>query len=191
MVVALLLCVVGLLSVSGGSQTTLILEAEPGDDVTLQCPCNLTYTSSPIHWFRQINTSAPEFLILIYYPAQIETYSEDVVSKGLVRMTAFVNKSMIVYLMINEVDSADSGLYFCGIQRMHGHITFSSATLLQVKERKETPRSKDDEAEEAEIEEPEEAEGRPFDIFFILTVIFSFATVILLIVLLIFHMARK
>ncbi|XP_036455169.1 uncharacterized protein LOC118827800 isoform X4 [Colossoma macropomum] len=182
MVLALLLCVVGLLSVSGGSQTTLMLEAEPGDNVTLWCHNNLTYLLSSIQWFRQINISVPEFLISQYYRRQ---------PKRTHRMMIFVNNSTTVSLIVNEVDSADSGLYYCCFQRMHGHMTFSSATLLQVKERKETPRSKDDEAEEAEIEEPEEAEGRPFDIFFILTVIFSFATVILLIVLLIFHMARK
>uniref|UniRef100_A0A3B4DM34 Ig-like domain-containing protein n=1 Tax=Pygocentrus nattereri TaxID=42514 RepID=A0A3B4DM34_PYGNA len=122
-----------LLSVSGDSQDTLMLEAEPGDNVTLQCHSNLIDLWSYIHWFKQINTSAPEFLLYIHYASQMVLYSEDVVSKGPGRITGFVNKTKSVFLMINEVNSSDSGLYFCGIQRRHGHLTFSSATLLQVK----------------------------------------------------------
>uniref|UniRef100_A0A3B4BRA2 Ig-like domain-containing protein n=1 Tax=Pygocentrus nattereri TaxID=42514 RepID=A0A3B4BRA2_PYGNA len=127
MVLALLLCVVGLLSVSGGSQDTLMLEAEPGDNVTLHCHSNLINGSPYIHWFKQINTSAPEFLLMLYSAHVIKRPHD------FERITGFVNNSTTVSLIIREVRLADSGLYFCGIQRMHGNLTISSATLLQVK----------------------------------------------------------
>ncbi|XP_017564748.1 uncharacterized protein LOC108434257 [Pygocentrus nattereri] len=216
---ATLLQVKGLLSVSGDSQDTLMLEAEPGDNVTLQCHSNLIDLWSYIHWFKQINTSAPEFLLYIHYASQMVLYSEDVVSKGPGRITGFVNKTKSVFLMINEVNSSDSGLYFCGIQRRHGHLTFSSATLLQVKDQEAHEAEEAEKAEQAapagqagqveeveeagkaekqaaeaglagQVEEAEEAEGSSFYFFFILTVIFVIATVVLS-ALLILLKARK
>ncbi|KAL6466055.1 hypothetical protein MHYP_G00261880 [Metynnis hypsauchen] len=189
---ATLLQVKGLLSVSGGSQTTLMLEAEPGDNVTLQCHSDLIDLWSYIHWFKQINTSAPELLLYVHYASQVLMYSEDFVSKGPGRITGFVNKTKTVFLMINEVNSADSGLYFCGIQKSYGHMTFSSATLLQVKD---DEAGKADEAKEVheadEAGQAEEAEGSSFNFFFILTVIFVVATVVLLSALLVLLKARK
>ncbi|KAL7839205.1 hypothetical protein SRHO_G00258630 [Serrasalmus rhombeus] len=210
---ATLLQVKGLLSVSGNSQDTLMLEAEPGDNVTLQCHSNLIDPWSYIYWFKQINTSAPEFLLYIHYASQMVLYSEDVVSKGPGRITGFVNKTKSVFLMINEVNSSDSGLYFCGIQRRHGHLTFSSATLLQVKDEEAHDAEEAEKAEQAapagqagQVEEVEEAgkaekqaaeaglavqgEGSSFYFFFILTVIFVIATVVLS-ALLILLKARK
>ncbi|KAL7839206.1 hypothetical protein SRHO_G00258640 [Serrasalmus rhombeus] len=186
MVLALLLCVVGLLSVSGGSQATLMLEAEPGDNVTLHCHSNLIDGSSYIHWFKQIKTSAPEFLLFMLYSAHVSKRPHD-----FERIMVFVNNSTTVSLIIREVRSADSGLYYCGIQKSYGQITFSSATLLQVKDEEAHEADERHEAEEAEeVEEAEEGEGSSFNIFFILTVIFVVATVVLS-ALLILLKARK
>ncbi|KAL6466062.1 hypothetical protein MHYP_G00261950 [Metynnis hypsauchen] len=179
-VLALLLCCVGLLSVTGGSQTLLTLVAEPGDDVTIWSNHTL---EEPAHifWFKHTNTSVPDLLTCLYYRLYASPRSCGFIPQSS-RMVMSVNSEK-TSLNITGVNYTDSGLYYCCIQRMN-YMTFSNATFLLVREQNETLSTglKDDEANNKDLSS---------DIFFILTVVFGVATVALLSTLLILFKNTK
>uniref|UniRef100_A0A3B4CKW0 Ig-like domain-containing protein n=1 Tax=Pygocentrus nattereri TaxID=42514 RepID=A0A3B4CKW0_PYGNA len=123
------LCVAGLLSVTGGSQTLLTLVAEPGDDVTIWSNHTL---DEPAHifWFRHTNVSVPHLLTCQQYKLYSSPASCSFIPQSSrMVMTANSDKTS---LSITEVNYTDSGLYYCCIQR-DIYITFSNATFLLVR----------------------------------------------------------
>ena len=123
------LCVTGLLSVTGGSQTLLTLVAEPGDDVTIWSNQTL---EEPAHifWFKHTNASVPDLLTCQQYKLYSSPVSCSFIPQSS-RMLMTVNSEK-TSLSITEVNYTDSGLYYCCIQRMN-YITFSNATFLLVR----------------------------------------------------------
>uniref|UniRef100_A0A3B4CIJ6 Ig-like domain-containing protein n=1 Tax=Pygocentrus nattereri TaxID=42514 RepID=A0A3B4CIJ6_PYGNA len=157
------LCVAGLLSVTGGSQTLLTLVAEPGDDVTIWSNHTL---DEPAHifWFRHTNVSVPHLLTCQQYKLYSSPASCSFIPQSSrMVMTANSDKTS---LSITEVNYTDSGLYYCCIQR-DIYITFSNATFLLVRASSSS------------------------DLFFMLTVVFSAVIVILLGALIIILKGRK
>uniref|UniRef100_A0A4W4E268 Ig-like domain-containing protein n=1 Tax=Electrophorus electricus TaxID=8005 RepID=A0A4W4E268_ELEEL len=117
-----------LIALTLDSPDTLILVAEPGDDVTIWYQHNLMEAAF-IYWFKQTNHSVPHHVACQLYLQ----YSSS-------RPCSLVNQSKHIVMTVNSqntsltitgVNYTDSGLYYCGIPRST-HISFSNATYLQV-----------------------------------------------------------
>ncbi|KAI4874117.1 hypothetical protein NFI96_022777, partial [Prochilodus magdalenae] len=124
----------GVLSVTVGSQTTLMLEVEAGDDVTLWCNHSL---EEPAHisWYKHTNTSVPERLTCQQYSLYAPPRPCSIIPQS--NRTVMSVNSENASLHITGVSSTDSGLYYCCTQR-NQHITFTNATLLLVKGQNES-----------------------------------------------------
>ncbi|KAL7836206.1 hypothetical protein AOLI_G00274900 [Acnodon oligacanthus] len=150
MVLALLLCVVGLLSVSGGTQATLILEAEPGDNVALQCHNDLIDPSLSGSGFRgccfkrtRENDGRRHGPMTFSSATRLQVKGLLSVSGGsqtTFMMEAEPGDNVTLQCHINLQDESthwfrqknNSAPEFL-LYRRYGHVTFSGATLLQVK----------------------------------------------------------
>uniref|UniRef100_A0A4W4DNZ6 Ig-like domain-containing protein n=1 Tax=Electrophorus electricus TaxID=8005 RepID=A0A4W4DNZ6_ELEEL len=117
-----------LIALTLDSPDTLILVAEPGDDVTIWYQHNLMEAVF-IYWFKHTNHSVPHHaacqLYLQYFssrPCSLVNQSKHIV------MTV---NSQNTSLTITGVNYTDSGLYYCGIPQST-HISFSNATYLHV-----------------------------------------------------------
>uniref|UniRef100_A0A4W4E0G0 Ig-like domain-containing protein n=1 Tax=Electrophorus electricus TaxID=8005 RepID=A0A4W4E0G0_ELEEL len=115
-----------LIALTLDSPDTLILVAEPGDDVTIWYQHNLMEAVF-IYWFKHTNHSVPHHaacqLYLQYFssrPCSLVNQSKHIV------MTV---NSQNTSLTITGVNYTDSGLYYCGIPQST-HISFSNATYL-------------------------------------------------------------
>uniref|UniRef100_A0A8D0AIB1 Ig-like domain-containing protein n=1 Tax=Sander lucioperca TaxID=283035 RepID=A0A8D0AIB1_SANLU len=85
------------------------VEVQPGEDVTLLCS-NFSSTPSQIYWFRAVKRSQPRcvsFMFRAPEPARLC----DGFQNGKFEMTSNMSA---VFLQITQVNSSDSGLYFCG-----------------------------------------------------------------------------
>uniref|UniRef100_A0A4W4DP01 Ig-like domain-containing protein n=1 Tax=Electrophorus electricus TaxID=8005 RepID=A0A4W4DP01_ELEEL len=111
-----------------GSPDTLILVAEPGDDVTLWYQYNLMKPAY-IHWFKHTDHSVPDQLHCQFYKKYYATSPCDFIKQSN-QIVMSVN-SQNTSLTITAVNYTDSGLYYCGIWHSN-NISFSNATYLQV-----------------------------------------------------------
>uniref|UniRef100_A0A3B4EBN5 Ig-like domain-containing protein n=1 Tax=Pygocentrus nattereri TaxID=42514 RepID=A0A3B4EBN5_PYGNA len=143
---ALLLCGVGVLSVSLSSQAGLTVEAEPGDDVTLWCQYSLSL-SGYIFWFKQTNNSAPDRIACRYYSSSSSSSNSCFFIPESNRSVMRVN-STFSSLTITAVTLSDSGLYYCFIQKEQ-FMTFSTTTRLQIRERNNVTSKKAEQSAEA------------------------------------------
>uniref|UniRef100_A0A8D0DCY5 Ig-like domain-containing protein n=1 Tax=Sander lucioperca TaxID=283035 RepID=A0A8D0DCY5_SANLU len=103
----LLLCCLSWISVSVSESQTV--EVQPGEDVTLLCS-NFSSTPSQIYWFRAVKRSQPRcvsFMFRAPEPARLC----DGFQNGKFEMRSNMSA---VFLKIKQVNSSDSGLYFCG-----------------------------------------------------------------------------
>uniref|UniRef100_A0A4W4G6J9 Ig-like domain-containing protein n=1 Tax=Electrophorus electricus TaxID=8005 RepID=A0A4W4G6J9_ELEEL len=118
-----------LLPLTLGSPDTLILVAEPGDDVTIWYQREKT-TATYVYWFKHTDSSVPFYVGCQFYsifsPPSLCYFGNQ--SK---RMVMSVN-SQNTSLTITAVNHTDTGLYYCGIMQSI-HISFSNETYLQVK----------------------------------------------------------
>ncbi|KAI4888620.1 hypothetical protein NFI96_006119, partial [Prochilodus magdalenae] len=120
----------GVLSVTVGSQTTLMVEVEAGDDVTLWCRTRVTEPAR-IYWLKHTSTSIPERLTCQQYSLYAPPRPCSLIPQS--NRTVMNLNSENASLRITEVNYTDSGLYYCCTQR-NQHIRFSNATLLLVQE---------------------------------------------------------
>uniref|UniRef100_A0A3B4V4K9 Immunoglobulin domain-containing protein n=1 Tax=Seriola dumerili TaxID=41447 RepID=A0A3B4V4K9_SERDU len=105
LITALFLCCWISVSVSQ-SQT---VDVQSGKEVTLQC-CNLSSYNSLTFWLRLVNkTNVSCISVLIRSGSKIEYC--DGYQSGKFDMSSNIST---VFLKIRQVDSSDSGLYFCG-----------------------------------------------------------------------------
>uniref|UniRef100_A0AAR2IVN3 Ig-like domain-containing protein n=1 Tax=Pygocentrus nattereri TaxID=42514 RepID=A0AAR2IVN3_PYGNA len=126
------LCVSGVLSVSLSSQAGLTVEAEPGDDVTLWCKHSLI-KSNYLFWYKHTWSSVPDRVACKYYSLSSSNTCFFIPESN--RSVMRVN-STFSSLTITAVNLSDSGLYYCSSVE-NKDITFTTATYLQLKERKE------------------------------------------------------
>uniref|UniRef100_A0A4W4E2Z7 Ig-like domain-containing protein n=1 Tax=Electrophorus electricus TaxID=8005 RepID=A0A4W4E2Z7_ELEEL len=107
---------------------TLILVAEPGDDVTIWNQYD-QIEPGHIYWFKHTNHSVPHRVACQLYLKYSPSHPCSLVnqSKHIVMTVNSQNTS----LTITGVNYTDSGLYYCGIPRST-QISFSNATYLQV-----------------------------------------------------------
>ncbi|XP_029310281.1 uncharacterized protein LOC115023444 isoform X2 [Cottoperca gobio] len=105
LITAVLLCRLSWISVS----VTQTVEVQPGGEVTLLCT-NISSHPTQTDWFRQINRTKPSCISSIHR-ADTEVSFCDGFQNGKFNMSS---NTTTVFLKIKEVDSSDSGLYFCG-----------------------------------------------------------------------------
>uniref|UniRef100_A0A3B4BJQ4 Ig-like domain-containing protein n=1 Tax=Pygocentrus nattereri TaxID=42514 RepID=A0A3B4BJQ4_PYGNA len=129
---ALLLCCIGVLSVSLSSQAGLTVEAEPGGDVTLWCEHSLT-DSDYIFWCKHTNNSVPVYIACKYYSSSTSSSKPCVLIADSERSVMRVN-STFSSLTITAVTLSDSGLYYCSTLEGKKMI-FSTASYVQIKDR--------------------------------------------------------
>ncbi|XP_030286130.1 uncharacterized protein LOC115589431 [Sparus aurata] len=123
---ALLLCSLGWISVSGSDSQTV--EVQTGDDVSLLCS---NYTSSPtqIIWFSVVKRSQPHCVSHMFKATEPATLCDGFKS-GKFETSSNIST---LFLRIKQVDSSDSGLYFCGYS-LNGAPVIVSGTYLEVQE---------------------------------------------------------
>uniref|UniRef100_A0A668VIP5 Ig-like domain-containing protein n=1 Tax=Oreochromis aureus TaxID=47969 RepID=A0A668VIP5_OREAU len=104
------------------------VEVQPGEEVTLQCS---NFSSYPVHlfWFRSTNRPNASRISSMESPESKATFYEGF-QNGKFNMTS---NTSLVFLEIKQVDSSDSGLYFCGLPSSEKFIVYG-ATNLKVQE---------------------------------------------------------
>uniref|UniRef100_A0A3Q2VEZ1 Ig-like domain-containing protein n=1 Tax=Haplochromis burtoni TaxID=8153 RepID=A0A3Q2VEZ1_HAPBU len=85
------------------------VEVQPGEEVTLQCS-NLSRLYIRLFWFRSTNRPNASRISSMFSPESNVTFYEGF-QNGKFSMTS---NTSVLFLEIKQVDSSDSGLYFCG-----------------------------------------------------------------------------
>ncbi|KAF5880102.1 Ig kappa chain V19-17-like, partial [Clarias magur] len=157
------LCVMGLLS---ETLCSLTLEAEAGDKVTIWCQHDLSVTGY-VSWFKHTSDSVPLSIGCkqFFTSAPSETCYFFTESERIIMSVQGKKTS----LTITAVNVSDTGLYYCGYMEQN-RIAYSDSVYLRVKGLNKTL---------SKITERTEGADYPA-VFFMLTVVFAAATVILL-----------
>ncbi|XP_059210993.1 uncharacterized protein LOC131989703 isoform X2 [Centropristis striata] len=124
LITALLLCSLSWISVSGSESQTV--EVQAGDEVTLTCSITSKH-DSPTHWFRLVQGTKPVCISAMVKSKGSVNYCDGFKGGNFVMRT---NISTL-FLTIKQVNSSDSGLYFCGFYE-DGIYTFN-VTRFKVK----------------------------------------------------------
>ncbi|XP_030285495.1 uncharacterized protein LOC115588963 [Sparus aurata] len=107
LIAALTLCSIGWISASVSQYQTV--EAQPGEEVTLQCN-NISNFDTQTFWSRLVNrTKISCVVVIINYGGKGKVC--DGYEKDKIEMKSNIST---VFLNIKNVDSSDSGLYYCG-----------------------------------------------------------------------------
>ncbi|XP_049425506.1 uncharacterized protein LOC125884485 isoform X7 [Epinephelus fuscoguttatus] len=107
MVTLLLLCSLCWICVSLSESQTV--EVQSGEEVTLLCS-NFSSSPTQIIWFRVVRRSQPHCVSFMYKPREPASLC-DGFQNGNFEMSSNIST---VFLKIKQVNSSDSGLYFCG-----------------------------------------------------------------------------
>ncbi|XP_031612853.2 uncharacterized protein LOC116333742 [Oreochromis aureus] len=104
------------------------VEVQPGEEVTLQCS---NFSSYRVHlsWFRSTNRPNASRISSMDSPDKNASFNEGF-QNGKFNMTSNIS---LLFLEIKQVDSSDSGLYFCGELKNEKFIVYG-ATNLKVRE---------------------------------------------------------
>uniref|UniRef100_A0A4W6BHX3 Ig-like domain-containing protein n=1 Tax=Lates calcarifer TaxID=8187 RepID=A0A4W6BHX3_LATCA len=102
------------------------VEVQSGEEATLLCS-NFTTSPSQIIWFRLTNRTQPRCISSIYTATDPASLCSGV-QEGKYEMRSNIST---VFLKMKDVDSSDSGLYFCGYY-ISRHPVIVSATYLKV-----------------------------------------------------------
>ncbi|KAL3967181.1 signal-regulatory protein delta [Sarotherodon galilaeus] len=137
---AVLLCTFSWISVLAFEFHTV--EVQPGEEVTLQCSnlrqgkamrtlAAVILSSYPVHlsWFRSTNRSNASKISSMFSPESNATFHEGFQNSKF-NMTS---NTSVLFLEIKQVDSSDSGLYFCG-EDINERLIVYGATNLKVQE---------------------------------------------------------
>ncbi|XP_073331727.1 uncharacterized protein [Pagrus major] len=125
-IAALLLCSLSWISVSGSESQAV--EVQSGDEVTLLCS-NFSSAPTQIIWFRVVKRSQPLCVSHMFKATEPARLCDGFQSEKF-EMSSNIS---ILFLKIKQVDSSDSGLYFCGYY-LNGAPVIDSSTYLQVQE---------------------------------------------------------
>ncbi|XP_036968655.1 uncharacterized protein LOC119027498 isoform X4 [Acanthopagrus latus] len=110
LIAALSLCSISFISASVSQYQTV--EAQPGEEVTLQCN-NISDYDTQTFWSRLVNRTKISCIVVKL------NYGSNVTACDGYEKRKFEVKSNMstVFLNIKNVDSSDSGLYYCGFFR--------------------------------------------------------------------------
>ncbi|XP_039869892.1 uncharacterized protein LOC120722821 [Simochromis diagramma] len=122
----ILLCTFSWISVLAFKIHTV--EVQPDEEVTLQCS-NLSSYHVHLFWFRVTNRLNASWISSMFSPESNVTFYEGF-QNGKFNMTS---NTSVLFLEIKQVDSSDSGLYFCGELKNEKFIVYG-ATNLKVQE---------------------------------------------------------
>uniref|UniRef100_I3KPV4 Ig-like domain-containing protein n=1 Tax=Oreochromis niloticus TaxID=8128 RepID=I3KPV4_ORENI len=111
------------------------VEVQPGEEVTLQCS-NLS--SYPVHlsWFRSTNRPNASRISSMLSPESNVTFHDGFQNDKF----NMASNTFVLFLEIKQVDSSDSGLYFCGELKNETFIVYG-ATNLKVQDGSQNPSS--------------------------------------------------
>uniref|UniRef100_A0A3Q4MQ80 Ig-like domain-containing protein n=1 Tax=Neolamprologus brichardi TaxID=32507 RepID=A0A3Q4MQ80_NEOBR len=104
------------------------VEVQPGEEVTLQCS-NFSRFYVRLFWFRMTNRPNASKISSMFSPESNATFYEGF-QNGKFSMTSNIS---VLFLEIKQVDSSDSGMYFCGELKNEKFIVYG-ATNLKVQE---------------------------------------------------------
>ncbi|CAI5672352.1 unnamed protein product [Oreochromis niloticus] len=104
------------------------MEVQLDEEVTLQCS-NLSSHRVHLSWFRSTNRPSASRISSMISPESSVTFHEGF-QNGKFNMTS---NTSVLFLEIKQVDSSDSGLYFCGELKNEKFIVYG-ATNLKVQE---------------------------------------------------------
>uniref|UniRef100_A0A668U4W8 Ig-like domain-containing protein n=1 Tax=Oreochromis aureus TaxID=47969 RepID=A0A668U4W8_OREAU len=109
------------------------VEVQPGEEVTLQCS---NFSSYRVHlsWFRSTNRPNASRISSMDSPDKNASFNEGF-QNGKFNMTSNIS---LLFLEIKQVDSSDSGLYFCGELKNEKFIVYG-ATNLKVRDGSQNP----------------------------------------------------
>uniref|UniRef100_I3KPV2 Ig-like domain-containing protein n=1 Tax=Oreochromis niloticus TaxID=8128 RepID=I3KPV2_ORENI len=112
------------------------VEVQPDEEVTLQCS-NLS--SQPVHlfWFRSTNRPKASRISSMISPDKNASFNEGF-QNGKFNMTS---NTSVLFLEIKQVDSSDSGLYFCGEPNSEKLIVYGATNLKVQEGRSQNPSS--------------------------------------------------
>ncbi|XP_059210418.1 uncharacterized protein LOC131989246 [Centropristis striata] len=116
-----------LISVSGSESQTV--EVRSGEEVTLLCS-NFSSSVTQIYWFRVVKRSLPHCVSHMFESYKPATYC-DGFENGKFEMSSNIST---VFLKIKQVNSSDSGLYFCGYYIGYKKPLIKDAKYLEVQE---------------------------------------------------------
>ncbi|XP_066525866.1 uncharacterized protein [Hoplias malabaricus] len=103
----------------------------PKSKVTLDCDIS---EKREVSWYHQNSADELNLLVLAERSRTRQSLPFSF-NKNETRFVLTTNKEITVaYLTITEVDTEDEGLYFCGTKADWGHMLFSRATRLQIKD---------------------------------------------------------
>ncbi|XP_028420271.1 T-cell surface glycoprotein CD8 beta chain-like isoform X2 [Perca flavescens] len=125
LITALLLCSLSWISVSASESHTV--EVQSGGDVSLMCS-NISSTPTQTEWFRVINRTKTSCVSSMYGSDSEASYCD-----GFQNGFEMSSNISTIFLNITRVNSSDSGLYFCGCNKIN-HTVLVNATYLQVQE---------------------------------------------------------
>ncbi|XP_028420272.1 T-cell surface glycoprotein CD8 beta chain-like isoform X3 [Perca flavescens] len=123
LITALLLCSLSWISVSASESHTV--EVQSGGDVSLMCS-NISSTPTQTEWFRVINRTKTSCVSSMYGSDSEASYCD-----GFQNGFEMSSNISTIFLNITRVNSSDSGLYFCGCNKIN-HTVLVNATYLQV-----------------------------------------------------------
>uniref|UniRef100_A0A669CNQ9 Ig-like domain-containing protein n=1 Tax=Oreochromis niloticus TaxID=8128 RepID=A0A669CNQ9_ORENI len=98
------------------------VEVQPGEEVTLQCS-NLSSQHVHLSWFRMTNRKGK--ISSMFSPEDNVTFYEGFQNSKF-NMTSNIS---VLFLEIKQVDSSDSGLYFCGEDSYEKFIVYGATNL--------------------------------------------------------------
>ncbi|KAM6894391.1 uncharacterized protein PEZ65_022077 [Lycodopsis pacificus] len=104
------------------------VEVQAGGEVTLLCS-NFSTSLTQIFWFRVVKGSQPRSISFMYEPLETAKFFEGF-TNGKFEMRSNIST---VSLKIKQVNSSDSGLYFCG-HYLSKNPVIVNATYLEVQE---------------------------------------------------------
>uniref|UniRef100_A0A3P9BH90 Ig-like domain-containing protein n=1 Tax=Maylandia zebra TaxID=106582 RepID=A0A3P9BH90_9CICH len=100
------------------------VEVQPGEEVTLQCS-NLSRLNIRLFWFRSTNRPSASRISSMVSPESSVTFYEGFQNVKF-NMTSNIS---VLFLEIEQVDSSDSGLYFCGELKNEMFIVYGATNL--------------------------------------------------------------